>query len=77
MAKPLNRSKKYPNLKGLRGAEYHNDGGRVPVELVVFVIIWAILVLGVFMDVREKLFGRRRNPDHRGVHHRRRNSGGQ
>ncbi len=29
-------------------------------EIIVFCIIWAILVLGVFMDVRQKLFGRRR-----------------
>ena len=29
-------------------------------EMIVFCIIWAILVLGVFMDVQEKLFGRRR-----------------
>ena len=29
-------------------------------ELIVFCIIWAILVLGVFMDVRDKLFGQRR-----------------
>ena len=29
-------------------------------ELIVFCIIWAILVLGVFVDVRDKLFGQRR-----------------
>lgn len=29
-------------------------------EIIVFCIIWAILVLAVFMDVRQKLLGRRR-----------------
>lgn len=29
-------------------------------ELIIFVVVWAILVLGVFMDIREKMFGRRR-----------------
>ena len=42
------------------GGRISHDNRRVAVELIVFVIIWAILVLGVFMDVRQKLFGRRR-----------------
>ena len=29
-------------------------------EIAIFCVIWAILVLGVFMDVRNRLFGRRR-----------------
>lgn len=29
-------------------------------ELVIFCIVWAILVVGVFADRRETLFGRRR-----------------
>ena len=29
-------------------------------ELTVFYIIWAVLVVGVFLDVRERLFGQRR-----------------
>ena len=29
-------------------------------ELIVFVIVWAILVLGVFVDAKQTIFGRRR-----------------
>ena len=29
-------------------------------EVNVFLIVWAVLVVAVFLDVREKLFGRRR-----------------
>lgn len=29
-------------------------------ELIIFCIVWAILVLGVFADRREALFGQRR-----------------
>ena len=29
-------------------------------ELIIFCIIWAILVLGVFVDVKNQFFGQRR-----------------
>ena len=29
-------------------------------ELIIFCIVWAVLALGVFIDVRENLFGQRR-----------------